>query len=154
MNSWIIVYNDIIISDSITCKYSACSLGYYSDPFLDDLFRKNILRLNIISYNIIIINIIKIKILNRPSDPSNRRKAPIINRGYYARVKSIDTIINNFLHITNDNGKDLDTTLLPQPDAKSDSNSINPPLSPSNNMKNKRQIINLGCGFDTLSIRW
>lgn len=32
-------------SDSITCKYSACSLGYYSDPFLDDLFRKNILRL-------------------------------------------------------------------------------------------------------------
>ena len=57
------------------------------------------------------------------------------------------------MNITNDNIYSEIT--LPPPQCKIDDNndsSINPPLSPSN-MKNKRQIINLGCGFDTLSMR-
>ena len=56
------------------------------------------------------------------------------------------------MNITNDNNSDIQ---LPPPELKANDNSnstISPPLSPINK-KNKRQIINLGCGFDTLSVR-
>ena len=47
---------------------------------------------------------------------------PLMNRGYYARVKSIETIVKRFLGCCE-------------------------------GIPNKRQVVNLGCGFDTLYFR-
>jgi len=75
--------------DASECKKSAVQRGYYQDNYIG-CFVKN---------------------------PD--RKAPEINRGYYARVKGVEMCIEKFLKKTGD----------------------------------KCQIINLGCGFDTLFFR-
>lgn len=72
--------------DASCCKRSAVKLGYWKDDFLGYFVR------------------------------SPERKAPEINRGYFARVKGIEMCIEKFFKKTGD----------------------------------KCQIINLGCGFDTL----
>ena len=85
-------------NDALTSKYSSCSLGYFQDPFIKPLVDQNF-----------------------PSTSGRAgRKPPIINRGYYGRVQSIQTIIDAFLDAT----RDCD-----------------------------RQIVSLGCGFDTNSVR-
>lgn len=76
--------------DALMCKYSANKLGYFCDPYLS-LFEQQF---------------------------RSNRKPPIINRGYYARVKLIEGLIERFLAATS---------------------------------SGERQIISLGCGFDTLS---
>lgn len=55
--------------DASECKKSAVQLGYWSDNFIG-LFVKQ-----------------------------QSRKAPEINRGYYARVKSIEVLLDKFLKV-------------------------------------------------------
>uniref|UniRef100_A0A7G3A8T4 Leucine carboxyl methyltransferase 1 n=1 Tax=Lutzomyia longipalpis TaxID=7200 RepID=A0A7G3A8T4_LUTLO len=74
--------------DASECKRSAVRLGYWQDDYLS-FFIKN------------------------PAE----RKAPEINRGYFARVRGVEICIEKFLHKTSGSAC---------------------------------QIINLGCGFDTL----
>ncbi|CEG39655.1 leucine carboxyl [Plasmopara halstedii] len=54
-------------SDASLCKLSACQMGYYVDPFIQFFVKA----------------------------PS--RRMPIINRGYYARVAVIETLVRKFL---------------------------------------------------------
>jgi tRNA wybutosine-synthesizing protein 4 len=82
--------------DSIACKYYASTLGYIKDPCLE--------------------------VINRRLTKSNveeRRRSPLINRGYFARVEAVNMVMKQFLGATD--GID-------------------------------RQILILGCGFDTLSL--
>lgn len=72
--------------DASECKRGAVQLGYWQDSHIGH-FIKHI-----------------------------KRKAPEINRGYYARVKGVETFVHKFLRIAGD----------------------------------RAQIVNLGCGFDTL----
>ncbi|XP_037037998.1 leucine carboxyl methyltransferase 1 [Bradysia coprophila] len=72
--------------DASECKRSAIKLGYWKDDYIGHFIK------------------------------STERKAPEINRGYFARVKGVEILIERFLQKTGD----------------------------------KCQIINLGCGFDTL----
>lgn len=72
--------------DASDCKRSAVRLGYWKDEYIGYFVR------------------------------NQERKAPEINRGYYARVKAMERCVEKFLEIT----------------------------------KDKCQIVNLGCGFDTL----
>ncbi|XP_055376593.1 leucine carboxyl methyltransferase 1 [Condylostylus longicornis] len=72
--------------DASDCKRCAVRLGYWKDEYIGYFVR------------------------------SSERKAPEINRGYFARVKGVEMCVEKFLKKTND----------------------------------KCQIINLGCGFDTL----
>lgn len=72
--------------DASECKRCAVQLGYWQDKYITHFIR-----------------------------PTERR-TPEINRGYYARVKGVETFIYQFLKKAGDNA----------------------------------QIINLGCGFDTL----
>lgn len=72
--------------DASECKRCAVQLGYWHDKYITHFIR-----------------------------PTERR-TPEINRGYYARVKGVESFIQQFLKKTNDNA----------------------------------QIVNLGCGFDTL----
>lgn len=90
-------------SDAMICKHSAVLNGYYKDDLVSSF-----------------INIDLSKSGGRSSQP---KKPPIINRGYYARVHSINQIIQHFL-----NAADKTTS-------------------------KRRQIINLGSGFDTLSLQ-
>lgn len=57
--------------DAASCKYAAVHLGYWKDPYID-LFTK-----------------------------AGNRKAPEINRGYYARVHGIRSLLLQFLKVTN-----------------------------------------------------
>jgi tRNA wybutosine-synthesizing protein 4 len=61
-------------SDAIGSKFSAISLKYYDDYFLKIMFESQLRHFI--------------------------RKPPIINRGYYARVKIIEKMLNKFLEIT------------------------------------------------------
>lgn len=61
--------------DASECKRYAVQLGYWSDPFIN-LFVKQ-----------------------------TTRKAPEINRGYYARVKGIEVFIDKFLKLSGGNGQ-------------------------------------------------
>lgn len=58
--------------DAASCKYAAVHLGYWKDPYID-LFTK-----------------------------AGNRKAPEINRGYYARVHGIRSLLLQFLKVTYD----------------------------------------------------
>jgi [phosphatase 2A protein]-leucine-carboxy methyltransferase len=55
--------------DASECKRSAVQLGYWTDNFISFFVKQ----------------------------PS--RKAPEINRGYYARVKGIEIFLNNFIKV-------------------------------------------------------
>ena len=55
--------------DAATCKCSAVRLGYWKDPY--------------------------VQFFAKPCD----RKPPEINRGYYARVKEIDSLLKQFLQV-------------------------------------------------------
>ena len=55
--------------DAATCKCSAVRLGYWKDPY--------------------------VQFFAKPCD----RKPPEINRGYYARVKGIDSLLKQFLQV-------------------------------------------------------
>jgi O-methyltransferase involved in polyketide biosynthesis len=84
-------------TDALVCKYSAVLLGYYDDVYLRSIFESS------------------------SCFPKGIRKPPIINRGYYARVKSMDVLIELFLsHFPNE----------------------------------YCQIINLGCGYDTVALKY
>lgn len=72
--------------DASECKRGAVQLGYWTDNYIAN-FAKN-----------------------------TQRRAPEINRGYYARVKGMERLIKRFINRTG----------------------------------NESQIINLGCGYDTL----
>jgi tRNA wybutosine-synthesizing protein 4 len=89
--------------DAMVCKFSAASKGYFEDRLLAPLIDKE------------------------PSiagaSSTQPRKPPIINRGYYARVYSINQTIEKFM-----NAADL-------------------------GHNKTKQIVNLGSGFDTLSLR-
>lgn len=54
-------------SDASLCKLSASSLGYYKDPYVQYFVK------------------------------SPSRRMPIINRGYYARVAAVETLVTKFL---------------------------------------------------------
>lgn len=72
--------------DASECKRGAVQLGYWQDDYIQHFVRQI------------------------------KRRAPEINRGYYARVRGVETFVDKFLHIAGE----------------------------------KAQIVNLGCGFDTL----
>lgn len=92
--------------DASECKRSAVQRGYYIDNYIG-CFVKN---------------------------PD--RKAPEINRGYYARVKGVETLVEKFLNVS---------PCLESYECK------NLPLQKTD--KGQVQLINLGCGFDTLFFR-
>lgn len=60
--------------DAATCKYQAIIKGYYKDPFLD-------------------------MFLSSKAKSSSSRKAPEINRGYYARSASIAYLVEQFVKV-------------------------------------------------------
>lgn len=60
--------------DASSCKRFAVERGYWHDPFISLFIPKN-----------------------------SQRKAPEINRGYYARVKGIQILVENYLKLTNGN---------------------------------------------------
>lgn len=64
--------------DALACKYSACTKGYFNDPLLLPLFER----------------------LKRPI--GEVKKPPIINRGYFARIESIQELIRSFFSLTAD----------------------------------------------------
>ena len=121
-------------SDALVCKYSASSLGYYKDKYLHSLFAKSIVKPNTNS------------MVGAPSI-NPLRKPPIINRGYYGRVKCIDTVLSNFLSTTSLNTSESTVPSLPNDHA----DRVTTTLPDSTSAY--RQIISLGCGFDTLSLR-
>jgi hypothetical protein len=129
-------------SDALGCKISAISLGYYSDSFLPLLLaRSNQINLprTIPSHHLQKLNRNN---SNRQHDniKPNLRKLPIINRGYYTRVKVIDDVISEFLNNTNNN------TNIKEIENKKE-------IQDNIDVFNVRQIINFGCGFDSLSFR-
>ena len=65
-------------NDAILSKFSAISLKYYDDKFLRLLFKSQ----------------------SQYLAASNKRKPPIINRGYYARVKVVEHFVKKFLLTT------------------------------------------------------
>lgn len=88
--------------DALICKHSAATKGYFKDNFIASFINSD---------------------SNFPGTPSAQlRKPPIINRGYFARVHSINQTIENFLSPVTIGGT------------------------------RRRQIISLGSGFDTLSL--
>lgn len=58
--------------DASECKRYAVQLGYWSDPFINFFVKQT------------------------------GRKAPEINRGYYARVKGIEVFVDKFLKVRTD----------------------------------------------------
>ena len=90
-------------SDAMVCKHSAASKGYFEDT--------------------LVASFINIDVPIPATNFAQRRKPPIINRGYFARVHSINSTIQKFI-------------------TAADAGTIK-----------RRQIISLGSGFDTLSLR-
>ncbi|KAF4318645.1 hypothetical protein BBO99_00004713 [Phytophthora kernoviae] len=82
-------------SDASLCKLSASQLGYYADPFVQFFVK------------------------------SPSRRMPIINRGYYARVAAVESLVRKFLASEDDGG-------TPQ---------------------SKKQVVILGAGLDTMFFR-
>lgn len=89
-------------ADASLCKLSASSLGYFRDPFVQFFVK------------------------------SPSRRMPIINRGYYARVAAVETLVNKFL--------------------ASDS-SASASASASQQQQKKKQVVVLGAGHDTMFFR-
>ena len=92
--------------DALACKYSSMTHGYFSDPFLAAMLSKS----------------------HSATFKSMKKKPPIINRGYYARVECIRVLVSAFLK---------------GPESTTEGDKV----------KKKRQILNLGCGFDTMSLQ-
>ena len=90
-------------SDAMVCKHSAALKGYFEDN--------------------LVASFLNIDVPIPPTNFAQRRKPPIINRGYFARVHSINTTIQKFF-------------------AAADAGTME-----------RRQIICLGSGYDTLSLR-
>jgi len=55
--------------DALTAKASCANLGYYKDPFISAL------------------------------SPRGARKSPIINRGYWGRIKIVESVVDEFLQL-------------------------------------------------------
>ena len=55
--------------DATSCKLAAVQLGYWKDPYIEYFMR------------------------------ASERKAPEINRGYYARIKGMQTLLQQFLQV-------------------------------------------------------
>jgi len=83
--------------DALAGKSAACKLGYLCDPFVATMLVKS----------------------HGAVSKSMRKRQPIINRGYYARVEAIRVKFTEFV---------------------------------KSQGERKIQVINLGCGFDTLSL--
>ena len=83
--------------DALAGKFAACKLGYLSDPFVATMLAKS----------------------HGAVSKSMRKRQPIINRGYYARVETIRVRLTEFM---------------------------------KSQGEGHVQVINLGCGFDTLSL--
>jgi len=83
--------------DALAGKSAACKLGYLSDPFVATMLAKS----------------------HGAVSKSMRKRQPIINRGYYARVQTIRVRFAEFV---------------------------------KSQGEGRIQVINLGCGFDTLSL--
>jgi len=109
--------------DASECKRYAVQLGYWCDPFIS-LFVKQ-----------------------------TARKAPEINRGYYARVKGIELFVDKFLKVSV--GATRQGSFLPCPFP-----SLFPPFPPprfatrrarcrSNAALQKKSLVPLGCTFCT-----
>ncbi|OQV19208.1 tRNA wybutosine-synthesizing protein 4 [Hypsibius exemplaris] len=90
---------------SSVSKYSMCAAGYVDDRFLQHFVAKKV------------------------------KRAPTINRGYYARMKAIDTVVLDFLNNANE--------CLAASDEAGSSRASFAPLN----------IIVLGAGYDTLFFR-
>ncbi|RLN54876.1 hypothetical protein BBJ28_00002926 [Nothophytophthora sp. Chile5] len=86
-------------SDASLCKHSASQLGYFADPFVQYFVK------------------------------SPSRRMPLINRGYYARVAAIESLVHKFLASGDDAVSSAETT------------------SP------KKQVVILGAGLDTMFFR-
>uniref|UniRef100_M4B8A1 Leucine carboxyl methyltransferase 1 n=1 Tax=Hyaloperonospora arabidopsidis (strain Emoy2) TaxID=559515 RepID=M4B8A1_HYAAE len=81
-------------ADASLCKLSASQLGYYVDPFVQFFV------------------------------PTPSRRMPLINRGYYARVAAVDSLVCKFLR-----------------------------AGESSNQETKKQVVILGAGLDTMFFR-
>ena len=90
-------------SDAMLCKHSAVAKGYFEDALISSF--------------------IDIDVPTSNTCHARRRKPPIINRGYFARVHSIKNTIQKFMDVAV-SGDDR-----------------------------RKQIVILGSGFDTLSLR-
>jgi tRNA wybutosine-synthesizing protein 4 len=66
-----------------------------------------------------------------------RRRAPLINRGYWSRVSAVHKIINQFLSFESNNSSSNNNN-------DDDNNNNN-----STTCKIRKQIVSLGAGFDT-----
>ena len=111
--------------DAMTCKYSALSKGYFTDPYLRALVEQDQTAMN----NDAGSSPRSTKITITPP-----KKPPIINRGYYARIHTMNETITRFLNV-------VDTT----------STSFTPPTTST--IQPPKQVVVLGSGFDTLSLR-
>lgn len=89
--------------DAMICKFSASAKGYFKDDLASSF--------------------INLDLSTPGAPPLQLKKPPIINRGYFARVLSVNQTIQNFL-------------------AAADAG-----------LPRKKQIISLGSGFDTLSLQ-
>ena len=114
-------------NDAALSKVSAATKGYLKDPFIH-LF----------------------------VEPSKRtfRRAPLINRGYYARAQCIDQIVLSFLQHCNISSQTTttSTTTTTTPTAQATTTSTTSTTAPLNTSCTA-QIITLGAGSDTLYFR-
>lgn len=86
--------------DSLICKLAAKYKDYLEDEFIEGMFEK---------------------VMKQIPDSKTITKLPIINRGYYARIKSFEVLISSYI------------TTFP--------------------VASEIQIVNIGCGFDTISLK-
>lgn len=114
--------------DAAISKLSACTAGYYVDPFLQHFIAPN----------------------------HRTKRAPLINRGYYARIAAVSSVIQSFLdaHPPATTATATATAALPAAastvaaTATASSSSL-----PTGKERAQCQIIGLGAGFDTTYFR-
>ena len=114
--------------DAMTCKYSALSKGYFTDPYLRAFVEQDQTAINNDDGS----SSRSTKITITPP-----KKPPIINRGYYARIHTMNETITRFLNV-------VDAASISTSSAFSATTST---IHPS------KQVVILGSGFDTLSLR-
>ncbi|EGG24460.1 leucine carboxyl methyltransferase [Cavenderia fasciculata] len=85
--------------DAASCKESAVKIGYWKDDFIQYFVKSPV------------------------------RRAPLINRGFFTRVETVEALLNQFIQVY--------TT----------------PSSSSSSSPSCLQLVNLGCGYDTLFFR-
>ena len=115
--------------DAMTCKYSAMSKGYFTDPYLRAFVEQDQTAMNIDANS---------TSRSKKMTITPPKKPPIINRGYYARIHSMNETITKFFNV-------VDTTSI-----SSSSSSFS---ATSSTIPSAKQVIILGSGFDTLSLR-